>query len=425
MQSSRRPDRRAPVPGQGRDPVRSGGRHRRRGRGLAARGLRQDHRLRHGRHVDRRHALGRRVRARVRDRSRRRAPARADDAHPHGRRRRRLDLHVRRRALSRRPRVRRRESRPGVVPARRPARGHRLQRDGRQARSRAVPEGVRAATATRRSTPTSCARSSQRSPARSRRRPASSERPRQIADGFLKIAVENMANAIKHISVARGYDVTEYTLCCFGGAGGQHACAVADALGMTRVFIHPLAGVLSAYGMGLADVRSLRQQAVETRSRREHARAARAGVRRARGGGARRGAPAGHRRRRASRAARTLHLKYEGTDTTLEVAAGDDPARDRRGVRAALPAAIRLPDAGTRARRRGDRRRGDGPRRSRSTDERPTFAPRVRRAARAADRTASTRTAHSTTRPSTRARTCGRATASTARRSCASAMRRR
>ena len=72
-----------------------------------------------------------------------------------------------------------------------------------------------------------------------------------------------MANAIKHISVQRGYDVTEYTLCCFGGAGGQHACLVADALGMTRVFIHPLAGVLSAYGMGLADVRALRQEAVE------------------------------------------------------------------------------------------------------------------------------------------------------------------
>ncbi len=90
-------------------------------------------------------------------------------------------------------------------------------------------------------------------------------RPRQVADGFLDIAVENMANAIKHISVQRGYDVTEYTLCCFGGAGGQHACLVADALGMTRVFIHPLAGVLSAYGMGLADVRALRQQAVEAR----------------------------------------------------------------------------------------------------------------------------------------------------------------
>ncbi len=84
-----------------------------------------------------------------------------------------------------------------------------------------------------------------------------------VAEGFLKIAVENMANAIKKISVQRGYDVTEYTLCCFGGAGGQHACRVADALGMKRIFIHPLAGVLSAYGMGLADIRALRERSVE------------------------------------------------------------------------------------------------------------------------------------------------------------------
>jgi 5-oxoprolinase (ATP-hydrolysing) len=87
--------------------------------------------------------------------------------------------------------------------------------------------------------------------------------PEEVAEGFLKIAVENMANAIKQISVQRGYDVTQYTLACFGGAGGQHACLVADALGMTRVFIHPLAGVLSAYGMGLADVRAMRQRALE------------------------------------------------------------------------------------------------------------------------------------------------------------------
>src|SRR5207237_5235410 len=73
-----------------------------------------------------------------------------------------------------------------------------------------------------------------------------------------------MANAIKHISVQRGHDVTGYTLCCFGGAAGQHACLVADALAMTRVFIHPYAGVLSAYGMGLADQIAMRQQAVET-----------------------------------------------------------------------------------------------------------------------------------------------------------------
>jgi 5-oxoprolinase (ATP-hydrolysing) len=142
--------------------------------------------------------------------------------------------------------------------------------------------------------------------------------PEEIAEGYLKIAVENMAHAIKHISVERGYDVTEYTLCCFGGAGGQHACAVADALGMTRVFIHPLAGVLSAYGMGLADVRALRQKAVEAKLAEatlagcepvfdELARATRSEV-------AAQGIVA---ERIALK--RTLHLKYDGTDTTLEI----------------------------------------------------------------------------------------------------------
>ncbi|MFB8789022.1 MAG: hydantoinase B/oxoprolinase family protein [Potamolinea sp.] len=87
--------------------------------------------------------------------------------------------------------------------------------------------------------------------------------PEQVASGFLAIAVEKMANAIKKISLQRGYDVSEYTLCCFGGAGGQHACLIADALGMKQVFLHPYAGVLSAYGMGLADVRVLREKAVE------------------------------------------------------------------------------------------------------------------------------------------------------------------
>ncbi len=84
-----------------------------------------------------------------------------------------------------------------------------------------------------------------------------------VAEGFLHIAVDNMANAIKKISVQRGYDITEYTLCSFGGAGGQHACLVADALGIDTVFIHPFAGVLSAYGIGLADVRALYEQSVE------------------------------------------------------------------------------------------------------------------------------------------------------------------
>src|SRR5205823_14051507 len=142
--------------------------------------------------------------------------------------------------------------------------------------------------------------------------------PEEVAEGFLKIAVDNMAHAIKHISVERGYDVTEYTLCCFGGAGGQHACAVADALGMTRVFIHPLAGVLSAYGMGLADVRALRQKAVEallspsnlalcTPILDDLARAARSEVE-----------AQGIVAERVS-LKRTLHLKYDGTDTTLEI----------------------------------------------------------------------------------------------------------
>lgn len=84
-----------------------------------------------------------------------------------------------------------------------------------------------------------------------------------VAEGFLKIAIDNMANAIKKISVQRGYDVTEYTLCSFGGAGGQHACLVADALGVETVFIHPYAGVLSAYGIGLADIRAMYEEAVE------------------------------------------------------------------------------------------------------------------------------------------------------------------
>ncbi|HWM30582.1 MAG TPA: hydantoinase B/oxoprolinase family protein [Methyloceanibacter sp.] len=86
--------------------------------------------------------------------------------------------------------------------------------------------------------------------------------PEEIADGFIKIAVENMANAIKTISVQRGYDVTDYVMNSFGGAGGQHACLVADALGITRVLIHPLSGVLSAYGMGLASLRTTRIHAV-------------------------------------------------------------------------------------------------------------------------------------------------------------------
>ena len=87
--------------------------------------------------------------------------------------------------------------------------------------------------------------------------------PEQVASGFIAIAVENMANAIKKISLQRGYDVSQYVLCCFGGAGGQVACLIADTLGMKKIFLHPFAGVLSAYGMGLADIRATKITGVE------------------------------------------------------------------------------------------------------------------------------------------------------------------
>jgi len=138
--------------------------------------------------------------------------------------------------------------------------------------------------------------------------------PAAVADGFLKIAVENMANAIKKISVQRGYDVTGYTLNCFGGAGGQHACLVADALGMTKVLVHPFAGVLSAYGMGLADVRALREKAVELRlsdASIDEVRATLDGLVEDAMGELRQQQVPGERIEELRR----VHLRYEGTDT--------------------------------------------------------------------------------------------------------------
>src|SRR5690349_14108611 len=149
--------------------------------------------------------------------------------------------------------------------------------------------------------------------------------PEHGTDGFLDIAVENMANAIKHISVQRGYDVTGYTLCSFGGAGGQHACRVADALGMRRVFIHPLAGVLSAYGMGLADVRALRQRAVETRLTGSSLDECDAAFGALEESGRREVLEQGIDAQRIH-CERVLHLKYEGTDTTLAIPATRDVA---------------------------------------------------------------------------------------------------
>jgi len=149
--------------------------------------------------------------------------------------------------------------------------------------------------------------------------------PEEVAEGFVQIAVGNMANAIKHISVQRGHDVTRYTLCCFGGAAGQHACLVADALAMTRVFIHPLAGVLSAYGMGLADQVAMRSRAVEAKLEdcalediaEQLAIEARNEL-------VLQGVPADK-----VRVLRRAHLKYEGTDTALVVTL-DSPSQMRR-----------------------------------------------------------------------------------------------
>ena len=150
----------------------------------------------------------------------------------------------------------------------------------------------------------------------------------QLAAGFLRIAVQNMANAIKRISVARGYDVTQYTLQCFGGAGGQHACGVADALGMTRVFVHPLAGVLSAYGMGLADQIAMREASIELPL--DDAGLVAAVARLAALGDA---AHAEVAAQGVAASAITLrqhiHVRYEGTDTALVVPLGDMPQIQR------------------------------------------------------------------------------------------------
>src|SRR5260370_37633259 len=164
-----------------------------------------------------------------------------------------------------------------------------------------------------------------------------------IADGFIRIAVENMANAIKKISVQRGYDVARYAVTCFGGAGGQHACLVADALGIPTVLIHPFSSLMSAYGMGLADIRAPRQQAIEQ----PLAGAALASIKAV---GERLGAEA-----RAEVCGQGVpdadvivhvraHIRYAGTDTALEVPAFALPLLEARaeglGVSAPSP---RLP----------------------------------------------------------------------------------
>jgi 5-oxoprolinase (ATP-hydrolysing) len=145
--------------------------------------------------------------------------------------------------------------------------------------------------------------------------------PEEVAAGFTEIAVANMANAIKKISVQRGYDVTEYVLNVFGGAGGQHACAVADALGMTRVLIHPLAGVLSAYGIGLADIIAMREQAVDAPLTEDGLETLAETIdpleRDARAEVTAEGVPP-----ERITAAHRAHLRYQGTDTAVIVGVG-------------------------------------------------------------------------------------------------------
>jgi 5-oxoprolinase (ATP-hydrolysing) len=148
--------------------------------------------------------------------------------------------------------------------------------------------------------------------------------PEAVAEGFLRVAVSNMAHAIKQVSLQRGYDVSKYALTCFGGAGGQHACLVADELGMETVFLHPFAGVLSAYGMGLADQAVIREAAIErplTPGAMPELRARLDALEQAgRAELARQGADPAR-----LVAAHRLHLRYAGTDSFLPVAmAGHD-----------------------------------------------------------------------------------------------------
>ncbi|NMO35131.1 5-oxoprolinase [Streptomyces sp. GMY01] len=152
--------------------------------------------------------------------------------------------------------------------------------------------------------------------------------PEQVAEGYLRIAVANIAGAVKRISVQKGHDVTRYALTTFGGAGGQHACMVADALGIRTVLVPPVAGLLSALGIGLADTTAMREQSVEAplepaampgvhETARRLEEAARAELR---------GEDVPEERVRVTRRA---HLRYDGTDTTLTVGLAEPDAMQR------------------------------------------------------------------------------------------------
>ena len=323
-----------------------------------------------------------------------RAPMMSD---PHRGRRRRLDPRLRRRALPRRAAQRRRQSRPGLLPPRRPADRDRRQRAGRQDPARASSRACSGPPATSRSTARSSASASPRSPPRSSARPAARARPSRSPRASSTSPSATWPTRSRR-SRSRAATTSPATrLQCFGGAGGQHACRVADALGMTRVFVHPLAGVLSAYGMGLADQATMRQAAIELPLDAAGAAPADAAGRARRRGRAPSSSARACRRRR-SRSTRRVHVRYDGTDTALVVPFGDVAA-----MRAAFEAAYRQRFAFLDERAAADRRGGvgrGGRRRRRAAPRRATTLRRERRRAPVAGRAcACSATAAGTTPP--------------------------
>ena len=182
--------------------------------------------------------------------------------------------------------------------------------------------------------------------------------PEEIADGAIRIAVENMANAIKKISVERGYDVTEYALNCFGSAGGQHACLIADTLGIETVLIHPLSGLLSAYGMGLAKMRASRERSIEAPLD-AHAMRTIEGLAYELGSAATEELLDEGVEHDDIAIETFVHLRYAGTDTALSVSLSE-PGNHAPRLRGAAPPALRVRVAGEGHRRRRARGRSDG-----------------------------------------------------------------
>jgi hypothetical protein len=356
----RRADRGAPLPGQGRDPVGPGRRHRRHGAHRGRRRAPQGDRLRHGRHQHRRVALCRRVRARVRDPGGRRAHARADDEHPHRGRGRRLDPAVRRRAAARRARKRRRQPGPGQLPPRRAAGGDRRQRAAGQDPAGALPAGVRPG-GDEPLDPTACASASRRWPRRcGKPRPRHQRRawPRASADRGAEHGQRDQAHLggarlRRHAVHAAVLRRRRRPACLRRGR-----CA-----GHVEGLVHPLAGVLSAYGMGLADQIAMREASLEhAASMRRGWRGARAAGRCSRGGRANCWSRA-WRRRRCSSAARCTCATRAPTPRCRWRWRRRPRWRRCARLRGRLPPALRLPDARPGAGDRGGGGRGDQPRR--------------------------------------------------------------